>query len=104
MGLIDAGTISGKIAKEVFDQAYQTGEAPEKIVADKGLVQISNPAELLPIISKLLVENPSQIAAYRSGNEKMLGYFVGKVMKATGGKANPHVLNDLLRQALAPTE
>ena len=104
VGLIEAGTISGKIAKDVFDQAYQTGEAPEQIVADKGLVQISNPAELLPIISKLLGENPKQIEAYRNGNEKMLGYFVGQVMKATGGKANPQVLNDLLRQALAPTE
>ncbi|HPH65568.1 MAG TPA: Asp-tRNA(Asn)/Glu-tRNA(Gln) amidotransferase subunit GatB [Kofleriaceae bacterium] len=102
VGLIEGGTISGKIAKDVFDEAYQTGAEPAAIVAAKGLVQISNPAELLPIISRLLVENPKQIEAYRNGNEKMLGYFVGKVMKATDGKANPQVLNDLLRKALVP--
>jgi aspartyl-tRNA(Asn)/glutamyl-tRNA(Gln) amidotransferase subunit B len=100
VGLIEDGTISGKIAKDIFDECYRSGATPKSVVQAKGLQQISDPAKLLPAISAAMVANPKQIEAYRSGNDKMLGYFVGQVMKATDGKANPQLLNELLKAAL----
>jgi aspartyl-tRNA(Asn)/glutamyl-tRNA(Gln) amidotransferase subunit B len=101
VGLIEDGTISGKIAKDVFDESYATAVSPRTIVETKALRQISNPIELLPIISELMKSNVKQVEAFRGGNEKMLGFFVGQVMKATDGRANPTVVNELLRLALS---
>ena len=98
--LIGAGTISGRIAKEVFQVMWETGAAPDQIVAKKGLTQISDSDQLSSIIEDLVAGNPDQAGEYRSGNQKVIGWFVGQVMKATNGKANPKLVNELLRAAL----
>ncbi len=98
--LIKSGSISGKIAKTVFEEMFKSGEDPEKIVKEKGLSQITNEEELLPIIKKVIEENPKQVAAYKGGKEKLIGFFVGQVMKETKGRANPQLLNDLLKKEL----
>lgn len=99
--LIDRGVISGKIAKTIFDEMFQKGSSPESIVQSKGLKQISDSTEIEPIVDRILSENPSQVTQYREGKSKMLGYFVGLVMKETGGKANPALVNELLKNKLA---
>ena len=98
--LIDEETISGKIAKEVFEAMSQSGEDPEKIVEKRGLRQISDPAEILPVIEKVLEENPDNLRKYREGNERLFGFFVGQVLKATGGQANPRIVNELVNREL----
>jgi aspartyl-tRNA(Asn)/glutamyl-tRNA(Gln) amidotransferase subunit B len=98
--LIDDGTISGKIAKSVFDEMYRTGRNAGDIVKEKGLVQISDTAEIEKVIDDLLAEHPGEVERFRAGDEKLIGFFVGQVMKATKGKANPKVLNDLLKDKL----
>ena len=99
--LIDRGVISGKIAKTIFDEMFQKGSSPESIVQSKGLKQISDSTEIEPIVDRILSENPSQVTQYREGKSKMLGYFVGLIMKETGGKANPALVNELLKNKLA---
>ena len=99
--LIDEGTISGKIAKEVIEEMYRTGKPAKAIIAEKGLVQITDEAELARVVSEVIAANPNQLAQYRGGREKLFGYFVGQVMKATQGKANPQLINDLLRKMLS---
>jgi glutaminyl-tRNA synthetase len=101
--MIDDETISTKIAKQVFEQMAKTGEDPKKIVEDKGLVQISNPAQILPIIDEVIEKNPENVEKYKAGNKKLFGFFVGQVLKATGGKANPKVVNELITQQLLKT-
>lgn len=101
VALIDNGTISGKIAKTVFEEMFLSGDTPEKIVADKGLVQVSDVASIKTVISEVMGENPDSVEGYRSGKDKLFGFFVGQVMKKTGGKANPSVVNDLLKEMLA---
>ena len=98
--LIDEGTISGKIAKTVFEEMYRTGKKAADIVAEQGLVQVSDSAALLEVINEILAAHPEQAAAYRNGKEKLLGFFVGQTMTATQGKANPGMVNTLLKQAL----
>ena len=98
--LIDNGTISGKIAKTVFEDMYRTGKQPKDIVAEQGLVQMSDSDALREVISQVVAEHPEQVAAYRAGKEKLLGFFVGQTMKATQGKANPAMVNVLLKQLL----
>ena len=98
--LIDQGTISGKIAKTVFEEMYRTGKQAADIVAERGLVQVSDSDALLEVINEILAAHPQQVAAYRDGKEKLLGFFVGQTMRATQGKANPGMVNTLLRQAL----
>ena len=98
--LIDDGTISGKIAKTVFEDMYRTGKRPEDIVAEQGLVQMSDSDALKEVIGEVLAGHPGQVAAYRAGKDKLFGFFVGQTMKATQGKANPAVVNELLKQAL----
>ena len=98
--LIDDGTISGKIAKTVFEDMYRTGKRPGDIVAEQGLVQMSDSDALQEVIGQVVGEHPEQVAAYRAGKEKLLGFFVGQIMKATQGKANPAMVNTLLRQLL----
>jgi len=99
--LIEEGTISGKIAKDVFEDMYQTGKAPRQIVNEKGLVQITDEGALEKTIAEIMKANPSQLEQYRSGKEKLFGYFVGQVMKATQGKANPTLVNELLKKMLS---
>ncbi len=98
--MIDEGTISTKIAKQVFEEMVQSGEAPSQIVEAKGLVQISDPAQINPIIDEVIAKNPDNVAKYKDGNTKLFGFFVGQVLKATGGKANPQVVNELVEQKL----
>lgn len=102
--LIQDGTISGKMAKEVSESMYRTGKSPEAIIREKGLVQITDEGALAGAIAEIMEKNPTQVAQYRAGKEKVFGFFVGQVMKATGGKANPQVINDLLKKMLAGAE
>jgi aspartyl-tRNA(Asn)/glutamyl-tRNA(Gln) amidotransferase subunit B len=98
--LIDDGTISGKIAKDVFERMWASGEGPQAIVEREGLVQLSDESALEAMVAEVVTANPKQVAAYRGGKKATIGWFVGQVMKKTGGKANPRVVNELLRNAL----
>jgi aspartyl-tRNA(Asn)/glutamyl-tRNA(Gln) amidotransferase subunit B len=95
------GTISGKIAKEVFEAMWAGNEDADSVIAEKGLKQISDPAAIEQAIDAVMAKSPGQLADYRAGKDKLFGYFVGQVMKATGGKANPGQLNELLKKKLA---
>ena len=97
---ISNNTISGKIAKDVLDEVWQSGEDVAKIIESQGMQQISDEDELEKIIDKILIENTSQVEAYKSGKDKLFGFFVGQVMKATQGKANPNLVNELLKEKL----
>jgi aspartyl-tRNA(Asn)/glutamyl-tRNA(Gln) amidotransferase subunit B len=99
--LMEAGTISGKIAKSVFEEMFQTGKRAEQIVKEKGLVQISDEGELVRIIDAALAANPKSVADFKAGKEAALGFLVGQVMKETKGRANPGLVNRLLRERLA---
>ena len=98
--LIQKGTISGKIAKTVFEKMLQSGDLPQKIVETEGWVQISDDAELEPIIEAVVKENPNLVKAYQAGDAKKFGFFVGQVMKKTQGQANPQKVNELLKKKL----
>jgi len=98
--MIDEKTISTKIAKQVFTEMLISGKNPADIVEEKGLVQISDPAVIEPIIEEVIAKNPDNVAKFRAGNTKLLGFFVGQVLKATGGKANPQVVNRLVGEKL----
>ena len=98
--MIKEGTISGKIAKDLLGEMYRTGERPGKIVRDKGWVQIVDEEEIEKVIEKTMEGNPKQVEDYRKGKEKLFGFFVGEVMKQTKGKANPKLVNELLRKKL----
>ena len=100
INLIKNGTISGKIAKTVFEEMIKKDIDPEKIVKDKGLKQQSDPKELEKIISKILENNDDKVKQYKSGKEKLFGFFVGQVMKETQGKGNPNLINDILKKML----
>ena len=102
--MIDDETISSKIAKQVFEEMVKSGEDPTQIVEAKGLVQISDPAKILPIIDEIIAKNPDNVEKFRAGNTKLLGFFVGQVLKSTGGKANPKVVNTLVAQQLSEPE
>ena len=95
------GTISGRMAKEVFEEMYASGKSAADIVDEKGLRQVSDAGELEAIIDRVLAANPKQLAQYRGGKEALFGFFVGQVMKATGGSANPGVVNEILKRRLA---
>jgi aspartyl-tRNA(Asn)/glutamyl-tRNA(Gln) amidotransferase subunit B len=98
--LIDRGIISGKIAKTIFGEMYKTGKAPDIIVKEKGLVQISDVSDIEPIIDGILQQNQNEVQRFRAGEEKLMGFFVGLAMKATKGKANPKIVNELLKKKL----
>ena len=103
-GLIDLvsdGTINGRIAKEVFEAMVETGKDAALIVEEKGLRQVSDTGAIEKVIDEVMARNQDKVAEYRSGKDKLLGFFVGQTMKATGGKANPGVVNDLLKKKLA---
>jgi aspartyl-tRNA(Asn)/glutamyl-tRNA(Gln) amidotransferase subunit B len=94
-------TISGKIAKEVFEQMWTEGKDADVIIEAKGLKQITDTSAIEKVIDEVMAANPKQLADYRSGKDKLFGFFVGQVMKLTGGKANPAQVNELLKQKLA---
>ncbi len=99
--LIEDGTISGKMAKDVVVEMYKTGGTPKAIIAEKGMVQITDEGALITAIQTIIDANPNQLKDYRGGKDKLFGFFVGQVMKATQGKANPKIVNDLLKKMLA---
>jgi len=100
VAMLDDEKISSKIAKQVFEEMAKSGAKPAQIVEEKGLVQISDPAQILPIIDEVIAKNPDNVAKFKDGNKKLLGFFVGQVLKATGGKANPKLVNELVAQKL----
>jgi aspartyl-tRNA(Asn)/glutamyl-tRNA(Gln) amidotransferase subunit B len=99
--LVDSGTISLKVAREIFPEVYGSGKGPEQIVQEKGLTQVSDQEALEKIIDEVMTKNPTQVAQYRAGKEQVLGFFVGQVMKASGEKANPGKAHELLKRKLA---
>jgi aspartyl-tRNA(Asn)/glutamyl-tRNA(Gln) amidotransferase subunit B len=94
-------TISGKIAKEVFESMWAEGSSADQVIEAKGLRQITDTSAIEKVIDEVLAKNPGQLADFRSGKDKLFGFFVGQVMKATGGKANPAQLNELLKKKLS---
>ena len=97
---ISSGVISGRTAKEVFEIMKETGEEPKKIIESKGLQQKSDPKELEKIIDNIISENKDKVTQYKSGKDKLFGFFVGQAMKISGGKANPKLVNEILKQKL----
>jgi len=103
-GLIDLiadNTISGRIAKDVFAEMFETGKPAKQIVEEKGLRQVTDTGAIDAAIDDIMAKNADKVAEYRGGKDKLLGFFVGQVMKATGGKANPALLNERLKAKLA---
>ncbi len=100
--LVENGTISGKIAKTVFEEMYKTGKDAEYVVREKGLIQISDVKEIEKIVDDVILRHPREVERFRSGEEKLIGFFVGEVMKLTKGKANPQMVNEILREKLYP--
>ena len=98
--MITSGKISGKIAKDVFEKMQSGDKDPKKIVEKEGLLQQSNPKELEKIIVDVISKNQDKVNQYKSGKEKLFGYFVGEVMKASKGKANPQLVNEILKKKL----
>ena len=99
--LVDRGTISLKVAREIFPELYASGKAAEQIVQEKGLTQVSDEGALETMIAEVVAKNPTQVGQYRGGKEQVLGFLVGQVIKASGGKANPGKVNELLKRRLA---
>ena len=98
---IDDQTISGKIAKSIFEEMYLNGKTPDEIIDSQGLQQISDDDEIEKIINAVIENNPTQVEGYKNGKDKLFGFFVGQVMKETQGKANPQVVNELLKKKLS---
>jgi aspartyl-tRNA(Asn)/glutamyl-tRNA(Gln) amidotransferase subunit B len=98
--LLDSGVISGKMAKGVFEQMYASGKSARRIVEEKGLVQVSDESEIESAIEQVLSENPKEVEQFRAGKDKLFGFFVGQVMRKTKGKANPRLVNEILRKKL----
>ncbi|MBX9726918.1 MAG: Asp-tRNA(Asn)/Glu-tRNA(Gln) amidotransferase GatCAB subunit B, partial [Rickettsiales bacterium] len=101
IALIEDNTISGKIAKTVFEKMFETGKPAKVIVEEEGLVQVTDTGAIEKAIDDVIAANADKLAEYRSGKDKLFGFFVGQAMKATGGKANPAMLNDLLKKKLS---
>jgi aspartyl-tRNA(Asn)/glutamyl-tRNA(Gln) amidotransferase subunit B len=97
---ITDNTISGKIAKDVFAEMYASGAAPDSIIESKGLKQVTDTGAIEKIVDEVIAENPDNVAAYKSGKDKLFGFFVGQVMKKSQGKANPDMVNELLKKKL----
>jgi aspartyl-tRNA(Asn)/glutamyl-tRNA(Gln) amidotransferase subunit B len=102
VGLIDQGKISGKMAKNLFDALLNSNRSPGALVAEQGLEQVSDAASIESTVEQVLASNSKQVSQYQSGNEKVFGFLVGQVMKATQGKANPQIVNDILKAKLKP--
>lgn len=101
LDLIKDNTISGKMAKDVFDAMYETGKDAATIVEEQGLKQVTDTGAIEKMIEEIMAANEDKVTEYRSGKDKLFGFFVGQAMKVSGGKANPQVLNDLLKKKLA---
>ncbi len=101
IGLIEKGTISGKIAKTVFAEMMESGKDPEVVVKEKNLAQVSDEGELMTIVEEIIAANPSQAEEFRGGKTKVMGFFVGQLMKKTRGQANPKLANELFNRALS---
>ncbi|WP_455378946.1 Asp-tRNA(Asn)/Glu-tRNA(Gln) amidotransferase subunit GatB [Petrachloros mirabilis] len=99
--MVDRGTVSLKVAREIFPEIYRSEKTPEQIVQQKGLVQVSDESELGKIVDKVLANSPVQVTQFKEGKQQVLGYLVGQVMKVSGGKANPGKVNELLKQKLS---
>lgn len=102
--LIEDGTISGKIAKTVFEEMVKTGKDAAQIVQEKGLTQVSDAGALGEMVDAVIAANPEEVVAYRGGKKKLLGFFIGQMMRQTGGKANPGTVNALLKEKLDQSE
>lgn len=98
--LIDREIVSGKMAKAIFEEMYQSRQSAKEIVEAKGLIQLSDEDELRALVRKVLEESPQEVARYHGGKSQLLGHFVGRIMKATKGKANPGIVNNILREEL----
>ncbi|MDI6797006.1 MAG: Asp-tRNA(Asn)/Glu-tRNA(Gln) amidotransferase subunit GatB, partial [Desulfatibacillaceae bacterium] len=98
--LIEDGTISGKIAKTVFEKMAQSGQGPVKIVEESGLVQVTDEGVIAKAVDEVLAAHPEEVAAYKGGKKKLMGFFVGKIMQKTQGKANPKLVNQLVSEKL----
>jgi aspartyl-tRNA(Asn)/glutamyl-tRNA(Gln) amidotransferase subunit B len=104
VALIDEGKISGKIAKQLFEALLDSNRSPRELVAEQGLEQLSDTARIEGTVEQVLAANGKQVSQYQSGNEKVFGFLVGQVMKATGGKANPQIVNEILKAKLKPDD
>jgi aspartyl-tRNA(Asn)/glutamyl-tRNA(Gln) amidotransferase subunit B len=100
LDLIQEGSISGKMGKAVFEEMFETGKASGTIVQERGLVQMTDSGQIAGVVEEILHNNPDKIAAYRGGKIKLFGFFVGEVMKKTQGKANPRMVNEILKKKL----
>ena len=98
--LIDDDVISGKIAKQVFKEMLASGKDPDTIIEEKGLKQITDPAAIAKLVDEVMDANPEQVEEYRGGKQSLMGFFVGQVMRASRGKANPQMVNQVLREKL----
>jgi aspartyl-tRNA(Asn)/glutamyl-tRNA(Gln) amidotransferase subunit B len=98
--LMDQGVISGTAAKTVFEKMAATGKPPQQIIEEDGLAQVSDASAIEDIVNQVLAKNPKEVAAYREGKTKLMGFFVGQVMKESRGKANPQIVNQLVKQKL----
>jgi aspartyl-tRNA(Asn)/glutamyl-tRNA(Gln) amidotransferase subunit B len=98
--MVEKGTISLKVARDIFPELYRSEKAPEQIVQEQGLTQMSDEEALSAIIDEMLLNNPAQVAQFKEGKQQVLGYLVGQAMKASGGKANPSKINELLKRKL----
>ncbi|MFT7144106.1 MAG: aspartyl-tRNA(Asn)/glutamyl-tRNA(Gln) amidotransferase subunit B, partial [bacterium] len=101
VAMISDNTISGKIAKTVFEEMLETSRNPKDIVEEKDLVQITDTDAITAIINKVIEANPDNVAKFKGGNDRLFGFFVGQVMKETGGKANPKIVNEILKNELS---
>ena len=101
---LDAGKINNNQAKEVLVEMFQTGKTAEKVIKDKGFEQVSDAGAIEKIVDEIIEKNQNQVNAYRGGNEKLFGFFVGQTMKASQGKANPKIVNEILKAKLLPEE
>ena len=97
---IEDGTISGKIAKEIFEKLWSSDKEVDEIIQGEGLEQVTDDKEIESMIDEVINNNPEQLEQYRSGKDRLFGFFVGQVMKASQGKANPKQVNDILRKKL----
>jgi aspartyl-tRNA(Asn)/glutamyl-tRNA(Gln) amidotransferase subunit B len=97
---VEEGAISGRSAKTVFDEMAASGKTARAIVQEKGLAQISDALAIESVVHEVLAQNPAEVGAYRGGKTKLMGFFVGEVMKATRGQANPKTVNELLKKSL----
>jgi aspartyl-tRNA(Asn)/glutamyl-tRNA(Gln) amidotransferase subunit B len=100
LDLVQEGVISGKIAKAVFEEMFETGRPPKSIIQEKGLIQVTDSTQIQAVIEEILKANPDKLTDYKNGKTKLFGYFVGEVMKKTQGKANPKMVNEILKKQM----